>query len=193
MIRCKRWGQMTVMMDNNVYSAPARSLSPGVGEGIGWPRRVEWDREVGREECLSLWKWLFFMQGMRKESVYFYIQIFRLVIIEQFRRVTVLLVLISAVARWRMETALSHLEIKWSGVWLVLSDCGKEKMSNCWSSYAALCNELTDWIRNVHLQLSYRWNEYRTVMRQGDVVTRKLSLDYKIQISKVTPLQGKAF
>lgn len=56
------------------------------------------------------------MQGMRKESVYFYIQIFRLVIIEQFRRVTVLLVLISAVARWRMETALSHLEIKWSGV-----------------------------------------------------------------------------
>lgn len=127
MIRCKRWGQMTVMMDNNVYSAPARSLSPGVGEGIGWPRRVEWDREVGREECLSLWKWLFFMQGMRKESVYFYIQIFRLVIIEQFRRVTVLLVLISAVARWRMETALSHLEIKWSGVWLVPSDCGKEK------------------------------------------------------------------
>lgn len=58
----------------------------------------------------------YFTQGMQKESVYFYIQIFRMVIIEQFRRVTVLLVLISAVARWRMETALSHLEIKWSGV-----------------------------------------------------------------------------
>lgn len=57
----------------------------------------------------------YFTQGMQKESVYFHIQIFRLVIIEQFHRVTVLLVLIWAVARWRMETALSHLEIKWSG------------------------------------------------------------------------------
>lgn len=53
---------------------------------------------------------------MREKSVYFSIRIFRLVIIERFRRVTVLLVLIPAVARRRMETALSHLEIKWSGV-----------------------------------------------------------------------------
>lgn len=42
---------------------------------------------------------MIFTQGMRTESGYFYIRIFRLVIIEQFHRVTVLLVLISAVAR----------------------------------------------------------------------------------------------
>lgn len=130
----------------------------------------------------------YFTQGMQKESVYIYIQIFRLVIIEQFRWVTVLLVLISAVAPWRMETALSHLEIKWSGVWLVPSNCGKEKMSICRSSSAALCNELTDWIRNAHSPLSYRWYEFRTVTSQGDVVTRKVNLECKIQISKLDPV-----
>lgn len=176
-------GQMTVMMDNNRLGVMFICLWLSLPAGVRRRARMSWACRTGRRS--RMWRMLFitemslFTRGMQEQSVYFYIRIFRLVIIEQFHRVTVLLVLISPVARWRMETALSHLEIKWSGVWLVPSNCGKEKMSICRSSYATLCNELTDWIRSVHLPLSYCWYEYRTVTSRGDVVTRKSSLEYK--------------